>query len=483
MALGSLAGGFTRKFRTVEYLTGQGATARSGSGWLLSALAFGQAAVIIASAVVAKFSYIDLALAQTQPLIWYLPPALLLAFLQHFVSKSMKLLRVDVLLAPTLRFGAVLGGLAIAFLVLIGILYLVKFSDFYSRGWFLTWAMISAFGIIALRWVMMRWAQNLSALGQLRSRVALFGTKEYVDAIKAQLLKSHSEEEVDGVYYVNGDDNASAYEVLQSLQNSVAHNHYDRIVIGAPASEVELIRLATNSLSSWRPEVLLCTTLERPLVQTNSLRIYGGLPVGVVSAIPLSEQNRMLKRSLDVILAGIGLLLLSPLLVVVALLIKLDSRGSVLFRQRRFGQNNKVFSIYKFRTMTVVEDGETVTQAKRNDARVTRVGRILRSSSIDELPQLINVLLGDMSIVGPRPHAIAHDQEFEKSLDLFGLRRQVLPGLTGWAQVNGYRGETKAVSDVRGRIEHDLYYIENWSIWLDIEIIARTVVTVFRGAY
>jgi putative colanic acid biosynthesis UDP-glucose lipid carrier transferase len=142
-----------------------------------------------------------------------------------------------------------------------------------------------------------------------------------------------------------------------------------------------------------------------------------------------------------------------------------------------------VFRIFKFRTMTVVEDGESVTQARREDIRVTRIGRMLRASSIDEIPQLINVLLGHMSIVGPRPHALAHEREFEETFDLFSRRRRVLPGITGWAQVNGCRGETKTPEDVEKRMEYDLYYVDNWSIWFDLEIIVRTVATVARGAY
>jgi len=199
--------------------------------------------------------------------------------------------------------------------------------------------------------------------------------------------------------------------------------------------------------------------------------------------VPLSESNVLLKSMLDYAVALVGLIVLAPLLAVVALAIKIDSPGPVFFRQRRYGQNNSIFRIFKFRTMAVTEDGPTVKQAERDDPRVTRMGRILRRTSIDELPQLLNVLTGDMSIVGPRPHALAHDQLFEQKLDLFSRRRRVRPGLTGWAQVHGFRGETKTTEDIRSRMQHDLYYIDNWSIWLDIEIITRTVFVLFRGAY
>jgi putative colanic acid biosynthesis UDP-glucose lipid carrier transferase len=218
-------------------------------------------------------------------------------------------------------------------------------------------------------------------------------------------------------------------------------------------------------------------------VVVHGSRNFGPLRTNVVNLVPLSESNVLLKSMLDYAVALVGLIVLAPLLAVVALAIKIDSPGPVFFRQRRYGQNNSIFRIFKFRTMAVTEDGPTVKQAERDDPRVTRMGRILRRTSIDELPQLLNVLTGDMSIVGPRPHALAHDQLFEQKLDLFSRRRRVRPGLTGWAQVHGFRGETKTTEDIRSRMQHDLYYIDNWSIWLDIEIITRTVFVLFRGAY
>jgi exopolysaccharide biosynthesis polyprenyl glycosylphosphotransferase len=199
--------------------------------------------------------------------------------------------------------------------------------------------------------------------------------------------------------------------------------------------------------------------------------------------VPRSERFSFIKTASDYIGAAGALILLAPLLLVVALAIKLDSPGPVFFRQRRYGQNNRVFRIFKFRTMHVAEDGPVVRQAIRNDPRVTRVGRFLRRSSIDELPQLINVLTGEMSLVGPRPHALAHDEDFERHVDTFLRRRRVKPGLTGWAQVNGYRGETRSPEDIRKRTEFDLDYIENWSIWLDFEILVRTVFVLGKSAY
>ena len=182
-----------------------------------------------------------------------------------------------------------------------------------------------------------------------------------------------------------------------------------------------------------------------------------------------------LKRAMDVVGAGLGLFLLSPFLLVVALLIKLESPGPALFRQERRGFNGRPFTIFKFRSMSVMEPGHAIMQATRNDARITRLGRFLRTTSIDELPQLLNVLRGDMSLVGPRPHAMSHDSEMSAHLVEYAHRRRMKPGITGWAQVNGYRGETRSFEQIEGRTRYDLYYIDNWSLLLDVWVLVLTV--------
>ena len=206
----------------------------------------------------------------------------------------------------------------------------------------------------------------------------------------------------------------------------------------------------------------------------------GGTWTAVLRRAPLSHTERAAKRCFDIGLATAGLLTLLPLMLVTALLIKLDSRGPVFFLQKRHGFNGQAFNIFKFRTMHVLEDGPVVSQATRNDPRVTRLGRWLRRSSIDELPQLLNVIRGDMSLVGPRPHAISHNSEYEKLIANYAFRHHVKPGLTGWAQVNGYRGETRQIEQMERRVEHDLWYINNWSPFLDLRIVLQTVVVALQ---
>ncbi|WGR73500.1 MULTISPECIES: undecaprenyl-phosphate glucose phosphotransferase [unclassified Bradyrhizobium] len=203
-----------------------------------------------------------------------------------------------------------------------------------------------------------------------------------------------------------------------------------------------------------------------------------------IQRAPLTVFERVQKRCLDVGLASFALLMLAPLLVTAAIMIKLDSKGKIIFKQSRRGFSGKQFEIWKFRSMTVAENGHTVTQAKRTDARVTRVGRVLRRTSIDELPQLWNVLRGEMSLVGPRPHALAHDNYYDELISNYIYRHHMKPGLTGWAQVNGFRGETPTIDLMEKRVEYDVWYVSNWSIWLDLKIMARTAAALmFQEAY
>jgi exopolysaccharide biosynthesis polyprenyl glycosylphosphotransferase len=197
-----------------------------------------------------------------------------------------------------------------------------------------------------------------------------------------------------------------------------------------------------------------------------------------------TASERLIKRALDIVLALSALGLLMPLLCVVAIAIKIDSPGPIIFHQRRNGLNCIPFVVFKFRTMSVLEDGPTITQVRRGDDRVTRIGYLLRRTSADELPQLLNVIKGDMSLVGPRPHALAHDIKYQALIDNYSSRYDVKPGITGWAQVSGLRGETHCLEQMAERVSRDLWYINRWSLGLDLYILLKTCFAVFRdGAY
>ena len=218
-----------------------------------------------------------------------------------------------------------------------------------------------------------------------------------------------------------------------------------------------------------------------PDLQVGRVGRLSGIRIG---RKPLQAGEIFLKRAMDLSLSLLALVMLAPLFVSVAILIKLDTPGPIFFRQRRYGFNQQPFGVYKFRSMKTERSAE-FRQASRNDSRITRVGAMLRRSNIDELPQLFNVVLGEMSLVGPRPHAMAHDRSFERRIALYARRHNVKPGITGWAQVHGLRGETLTDLDMERRVNHDLHYIDNWSIWLDIQIMVQTVVSprAYRNAY
>ena len=207
----------------------------------------------------------------------------------------------------------------------------------------------------------------------------------------------------------------------------------------------------------------------------------GGLPVVGVCETPFSGMNGVIKRGSDIVLSLLILLLTAPLMFAIAVAVKFSSPGPAIFRQRRYGLDGSEIVVYKFRTMRVMEDGGTIQQVSKDDERVTRVGAFLRRSSLDELPQFVNVLQGRMSIVGPRPHAVAHNEMYRKLVKGYMQRHKVKPGVTGWAQVNGLRGETETLEKMKARIEYDLDYLRNWSLRLDLYIIAKTVWVVLRG--
>ena len=252
------------------------------------------------------------------------------------------------------------------------------------------------------------------------------------------------------------------------------------IYIALPLSNVprigEMVRELRDTTASvyFVPDVFAFDLIQGRLVEIN------GMPAISVCDTPFHGMDAVMKRATDMVLASLALLALAPLMILIALAVKLTSAGPVLFRQRRYGLNGEEIMIYKFRSMTVCEDGTVVNQATRRDRRVTPLGRILRSTSLDELPQLLNVLEGKMSVVGPRPHAVAHNELYRKLISGYMIRHKVRPGITGWAQVNGLRGETETVEKMRERVRFDLEYLSHWSPWLDVKIICKTLWVIAR---
>jgi putative colanic acid biosynthesis UDP-glucose lipid carrier transferase len=260
----------------------------------------------------------------------------------------------------------------------------------------------------------------------------------------------------------------------------VREHNIKMIFISQPISAQPRIRKLLDDLQDTTASVYFLPDIYVFDLMQARFDNVGGMPVVAICETPFTGFNSMVKRTSDIVLAAAIQLMLLPVMLMIAVAVKVTSPGPVIFRQRRYGLYGEEIIVYKFRSMTVSEDGDRVVQATKNDQRVTRVGAFLRRSSLDELPQFINVLQGRMSIVGPRPHAVAHNEQYRKLIKGYMLRHKAKPGITGWAQVNGLRGETETLDKMEARIRYDLDYLRNWSLWLDLWIVLRTVAVVLK---
>jgi putative colanic acid biosynthesis UDP-glucose lipid carrier transferase len=268
---------------------------------------------------------------------------------------------------------------------------------------------------------------------------------------------------------------------LADVAGSVKHRGIDVVYITLPMSrDPRLTRMLDELRDTTASIYFVPNTLPFDPIQAR-VDYVGGIPVFAVCETPFCGINGVLKRVLDLAVATLALVLIWPVMAAIAIGIKLTSAGPVLFKQRRYGLDGKEILVYKFRTMTVCEDGARIVQASQNDSRVTPLGAFLRRTSLDELPQLLNVLGGSMSVVGPRPHAVAHNEEYRRLIDGYMIRHKVRPGITGWAQINGCRGETATLDQMKARIDYDLDYLKHWSVSLDFWILFKTAWVVLGG--
>jgi putative colanic acid biosysnthesis UDP-glucose lipid carrier transferase len=280
----------------------------------------------------------------------------------------------------------------------------------------------------------------------------------------------------------------AALKHLGNLSDVAAHvNHYGvrEVYITLPMGSQPRIQKLLEDLQGTTASLFFVPDVFGINIIQGRLQDVNGVPVVGICETPFTGTNELIKRLSDLVLASIILLLISPVLLLIAIGVKRSSPGPVLFKQRRNGLDGSEIMVYKFRSMTTMDNGSVVRQATKGDARITKFGAFLRRTSLDELPQFINVLQGRMSIVGPRPHAVAHNDEYRGLIRAYMVRHKVRPGITGWAQVNGHRGETDTIEKMRARVEYDLEYLRNWSIGLDLQIIARTfrLVLFDRNAY
>jgi Undecaprenyl-phosphate glucose phosphotransferase len=372
------------------------------------------------------------------------------------------------------------------FFALAWIAFLFKINDVFARGTVTLWFALGGVTLIALHGLGALTLARTFARGAVsHSRVAVVAIAEETGA--ERIVERLTRRGVEIASFSLIPPKAGTAEglplrelgVAADVRRALASHHLDGIFVFSSWSERRQIEELKAELSPMPVPIHLFADheMERMLRRP---QIWVGDLIGLeLERAPLGYVDRMLKRSLDLAVASVGLALLSPLMVLTAVAIVAESGLPIVFRQHRKGFGARPFAIFKFRSMTVRENGPAVVQARRGDARITRIGRMIRRTSIDELPQLFNVLRGDMSIVGPRPHALAHDDYYDGLIASYALRQHVKPGITGWAQVNGLRGETSAVEQMRARVEHDLWYIDNWSIWLDLRIIVMTALKIF----
>jgi putative colanic acid biosynthesis UDP-glucose lipid carrier transferase len=267
---------------------------------------------------------------------------------------------------------------------------------------------------------------------------------------------------------------------MADIAGYVREHRIKLIFISQPISAQPRIRRLLDELQDTTASVYFLPDIYVFDLMQARFDNVGGMPVIAICESPFTGFNSTIKRASDIILATIIQILLLPIMIAIAIAVKVTSPGPVIFRQRRYGLYGEEIIVYKFRSMTVAEDGAQVVQAKKNDQRVTPLGAFLRKTSLDELPQFINVLQGRMSIVGPRPHAVTHNEQYRKLIKGYMLRHKVKPGITGWAQVNGLRGETETLDKMEARVSYDLDYLRNWSLWLDLWIVLRTVQVVLK---
>ena len=372
------------------------------------------------------------------------------------------------------RFERCFGAWNVAFISALTLAFMAKTTADASRGTVILFYFLGLIAVCGGRVLLALFVQKHATSGAVAvQRVCLVGFEEEIRRftdrynpqsigmriVAASVLRGHESLE---------DDLALAAASARMLRP-------DDVFILVPWSQKETVDACVNAFLRMPAAIHLGP--ERVLDRFTEVEIERHGPIASLNLVrrALSMPEVIAKRLFDFAVAGTALLLLAPCFAIIALLIKLDSQGPVFFLQRRYGFNQEPFRIWKFRSMSVLEDDFNLRQATTNDVRVTRIGALLRRSNIDELPQLINVLRGEMSLVGPRPHALAHDQQFEHAIALYARRHNVKPGITGWAQVNGLRGETSTTDKMARRVEHDLHYIDHWSMLFDLRILLLTL--------
>ena len=362
--------------------------------------------------------------------------------------------------------------------------FLAQTSVEYSRAWIVIFYGTTLGGLLVLRYFIVRVTALARSAGVISAqRIFLIGTGAHVNAfINRYTPWTHGINIVGCRFLTPIAATATAEARTEAMDQdfteavaSVRSLSPDAVFLLMPWSATDAIQRCAETFMTLPVEIHIGPEPILYKFEEVNLSKLGPMTSLQLTRRPLTRLEVARKRVFDLIAAAAALIALTPLLVAVAVLVWLDSPGPIFFVQRRYGFNQEPFRIIKFRTMSTLDDGPVVAQATRDDPRLTKIGGFLRRWNIDEIPQLFNVLTGDMSLVGPRPHALSHDHEYEQRISLYARRHNVKPGITGWAQIHGYRGVIDSDEKMRKRVEHDLFYIDNWSLWLDLKILFRTV--------
>jgi len=393
-----------------------------------------------------------------------------------------------------LRLGEELSRLTISFALMVlatGLFaFLSKIAIDVSRFWFGVSMLTAYCGLCGYRIVHRYYLIWLSRQGYYSQSIVIAGA----GALCSFTLKRLDEQKwvgikVDGIFDDRVRDGFEDVELSGRLQDIPAHVEQrrsdgipiDQVWVALPLKEEETITDLVESLKDSSTDICIVPNVFANHLLNGTQFHIADLAVVNVSEVRLTPFGEWFKIAFDYVAALFAIIIFMPIMIIIGGLIRFDSPGRILFRQRRYGIDGQEIEVWKFRTMSVAQDGVDVPQATANDVRVTRIGRFLRRTSLDELPQFFNVLQGRMSVVGPRPHAVSHNEEYRKKIHGYMMRHKIKPGITGWAQVNGWRGETDTLEKMENRVRYDLEYIKNWSAWLDIKIVWLTILHGFNN--
>jgi len=376
---------------------------------------------------------------------------------------------------------------SVVFLIVIGISFFAKAGDQFSRVWLGSFYVAGLIVLIMFRRALFLMVRRWTQQGRLDRRAVIVGADEKGAAlISALMAQRNSDIHIIGAFDDRGDDRSPTavsglpkLGAVDDLVEFARRTRIDLVIFSLPISAERRILQMLKKLWVLPLDIRLAAHANKLRFRPRAYSYIGNIPVLDVLDKPITDWDVVMKWLFDKIIGSLALIAASPLMLITAIAIKLDSRGPVLFKQKRYGFNNELIEVYKFRSMHVDQCDATASKlVQKDDPRVTRVGRFIRKTSIDELPQLFNVVFkGNLSLVGPRPHAVhakAENRIYDEAVDGYFARHRVKPGITGWAQINGWRGETDTQEKIQRRVEHDLYYIENWSVLLDLYILAAT---------